>query len=86
MISRQHLCDLMERFIRGDERGLQIAGEIEVGLDDHFGEEEPYADLSLTLASYLPGGGEHLFDEAEIVPMMRHALESMKRRRADSSE
>lgn len=78
MISRAELCDLMDRFVRGDDRSLDIAGRIEVGLDEHFGELEPFGDLSLALASYRPGGGPHLYDEEAIVPMMRAVVDAMK--------
>jgi hypothetical protein len=70
----------MERFVRGDDRSLALAGEIEVALDDHYGEREPFADLCLSLASYRPGGGPYLYDEDSIVPMMKRVIEEMRRR------
>jgi len=41
---------LTGKFVRGDDRGLAIAGQIEVGLEQAFGDEEPYASFALALA------------------------------------
>lgn len=38
---------------------------------------EPFADLSLALASYRPGGGVYLYDEEQIVVQMRHAMQQL---------
>lgn len=74
MTNKNMLLELMQRFMSGD-RSMALAGEIEVGLAELFGDREPFADLSLMLASYRPGGGEYLYEEQQIVVWMRHATE-----------
>jgi hypothetical protein len=77
MTTKDMLLELMQRFVSGSDRSMALAGEIEVGLEEVFGEREPYADLSLALASYRPGGGEYLYDEEQIVVQMRQALQQL---------
>lgn len=64
----------MEAFIRGDDRSMELAAKIEVALSDLFGELQPFADLSLALASYRPGGGPYLYDDRAIAEMMRGVI------------
>jgi hypothetical protein len=77
MTIKSTLLELMQRFVNGGDRSLALAGEIEVGLDEVFGEREPFADLSLALASYRPGGGEYLYDEEQIITQMRYAMQQL---------
>lgn len=77
MTIKNLLLELMQRFVSGSDRSLALAGEIEVGLAESFGEREPFADLSLALASYRPGGGVYLYDEEQIVVQMRHAMQQL---------
>ena len=58
------LTDRIQRFIDGVDTSLASAGLIEVGLDDAFPDNERIGDTVLMLASYRPGGGEFLHDEA----------------------
>jgi hypothetical protein len=68
----------MGAFVDGCDRSSGIAGQIEVALDELFGEREPYADLVLALASYRPGGGELLYDAEAVIPLMRLVLEHLR--------
>ena len=83
MTSKGGLIELMERFVSGQDRSTALAGEIEVGLEQIFGEQEPFADLSLALASYRPGGGEFLYDEHEIIALMKRAISLIRAIRSD---
>ena len=83
MMSKDLLVELMRRFVRGEDRSVSLAGEIEVGLADLLGDEEPFAALSLALASYRPGGGEYLYDEGQISVLMKRAIEEIAQNKAD---
>lgn len=72
------LCRSIRAFVDGDDRSLEVAGEIEVALDDLFGEREPFASVALALASYRPEGGEFLYGEAEMVPMLKRVLSAIE--------
>ena len=56
----------IQRFIDGTDVSQASVGLIEVGLDDAFPDNDWIADKVLMLASYRPGGGEHLYDEAQV--------------------
>ena len=56
----------IQRFIAGTDVSLESVGLIEVGLDDAFPDNDWIADKVLMLASYRPGGGENLYDEAQV--------------------
>jgi hypothetical protein len=75
-MSKEDLCRKLELFIRGSDRSdrsLDLVGEIEDELRELYGDEEPYATVALALASYRPGGGDHLYDETAILPYMQSA-------------
>jgi hypothetical protein len=76
-MTKVEVCTKMSDFIEGRDRSARLAGEIEVALDQMCGDVEPYASLVLALASYRPGGGEFLYDEASILPMMKAALREL---------
>ena len=65
--------ELMENFMKGPDRSVAAAHAIEVALDP-FGDQEPFASVALALASYRPEGGPLVYDEARILPLVRHAL------------
>jgi len=73
-MSPDELCGKMQAFTEGRDCSLAIAGEIEVGLEELFGDAEPYASLGSALASYRPGGGEYLYDEAAVIAFMKPVL------------
>lgn len=57
----------IDKFISGTDRSIATANEIEVTLDDAFPNDEIIQNLVLMLASYRPGGGECLYNEAQIL-------------------
>jgi hypothetical protein len=73
-VTEDEVCTKLAAFVRGGDRSVSLAGEIEVGLNDLFGDSEPFASLVLALASYRPEGGEFMYDEASILPMMKTVL------------
>ena len=72
--SASELRVLICRFIRGEDRLLVLAGELEVAIDRAFPEDEDWQELVLALASYRPGGGEYLRGEAEIAGLCAQLL------------
>lgn len=74
MAERAILRELILKFLHGQDRSKELAGRIEVALDELFGEAEPFASAVLALASYEPGGGEYLHDEKAIVAVLTAVL------------
>jgi hypothetical protein len=81
MATAAEVRSLLAAFVSGADCSIATAGRLEVALEELFGDEEPYASLTLALASYRPGGGEFLHDEHEIRAMMRPILEQLEARR-----
>lgn len=54
-----NIRSLLSSFIDGDDRSLEIAGKIEVALDNAFPDNEEIQDYMSCFASYRPGGGEY---------------------------
>lgn len=69
------LTGLLRRFIDGDDRSVEWAGEAGVAFESVFGEQEPYNSFVLALASYRPGGGEYLYDEEQMLEKCERTLE-----------
>ena len=61
--ARRLLREMLERFVRGDDQSLRFTNEIEILVRTQFREAEFYEELSYDLATYSPGGGDHLIDE-----------------------
>jgi hypothetical protein len=57
---------MLDAFIEGQDRSLALAGRLEVAIDEAFPDDTECQDLVLALASYRPGGGDHLYDEEAI--------------------
>lgn len=74
------LRGLMERFVADSHGSQALAGEIEVALDDLFGDEEPFASVALALASYRPEGGPLLYGKVEMTRMVLHVLDALSHR------
>lgn len=51
----------------------ELAGRIEVALDELFADDARFEDLVLALASYQPGGGEFLYDTDDVAKMCHRA-------------
>lgn len=65
---------MMDRFIRGDDRSLRFANEIEAFLDRYFRGTPIYDELIEPLATYRPGGGEFLINEEELSRKFDYAI------------
>jgi len=64
---RTELREMLERFVRGEDQSLGFVRQIELLVSAHFRHAEFFEELSYNLAMYSPGGGDHLFDEKELV-------------------
>ena len=73
------LMERIQRFIDGIDVSLESAGLIEAGLDDAFPDNDWFADKVLMLASYRPGGGEFLYDEAHVRAELVEVLVRLRR-------
>jgi hypothetical protein len=57
------LAELMEEFVSGSDRSMAHVDRIEGILIEHFQDSDLFEALSPVVASYRPGGGDHLLDE-----------------------
>jgi len=79
-ITVPQLRELMERFVTDGYGSQALAGEIEVAIDELFGDEEPFSSVALALASYRPEGGPFLYGKAVLTPMVLQALDALRAR------
>ena len=63
---RKELTERIQRFVDGADVSVESVALIEAGLDDAFPDNDWMSDKVLMLASYRPGGGESLHDEAHV--------------------
>ena len=63
---RKELTDRIQRFVDGTDVSVESVALIEAGLDDAFPDNDWMSEKVLMLASYRPGGGESLHDEARV--------------------
>ena len=76
---RVELVGRIERFIDGTDVSVEAAHAIEVGLDDAFPDNDWISERVLMLASYRPGGGDLLHDEAHVRAELVKVLERLRR-------
>ena len=76
---RAELVERIERFVDGTDVSVQSAGLIEAGLDDAFPDDDWMSERVLMLASYRPGGGASLYDEAQMRAELAKVLERLRR-------
>ena len=72
------LKSLFDEFLSGRDRSVAFTKELEANLDEAFPEDEYFQELADDLASYRPGGGDLLYDEAYICNRLRIAKERLK--------
>ena len=60
------LSTALSSFIDGEDTSLAAANRLEVLLDKAYPEDGLVQERVIDLASYRPGGGEFLFDTAEM--------------------
>jgi len=78
-VRRMALVARIERFIDGTDVSVESAHAIEVGLDDAFPDNDWISERVLMLASYRPGGGDHLYDAAHVRAELAKVLERLRR-------
>lgn len=62
-VACRQLRELMERFLRGEDRSVRFTNQIEAFMSEKFRRTDIYEELMEDLATYSPGGGEFLIDE-----------------------
>ena len=78
-VRRTALLACIERFIDGTDVSVKAAQAIEAGLDDAFPDNDWMSERVLMLASYRPGGGDQLHDEAHVRAELVKVLERLRR-------
>ena len=76
---RLALVARIERFIDGTNVSVESAQAIEMGLDDAFPDNDWISERVLMLASYRPGGGDQLYDEAHVRAELVKVLQRLRR-------
>jgi hypothetical protein len=70
----ENICMLLRRFISGEDRSSQMAGEIESAIASAFPDDERFEDFLHALASYRPGGGAFLYNEEAMMTKCQAVL------------
>ncbi len=68
---------LVQRFVSGADTSISVVHEIEAVLDDWFPDDDYVQETVEMLAMYRPGGGEFLFDKAEISQRLIQTLKHL---------
>jgi len=76
---RCRAAELVKAFIDGADRGIDAAGKLENLLDITFPDNLEIQDLVISLASYRPEGGPNLYNEAEMVTLLKKELPVIER-------
>jgi hypothetical protein len=84
--AQQRVVELMKAFIRGRDRSLSAAGELEDALLLAFPEDDDAIDLIIALASYRPVGGPHLYDQREILTLLTNVLPVIEKKVAPNED
>jgi hypothetical protein len=69
-IAARQLVGWIVGFVDGTDTSLQAAHEMEGIVLEHFTDEDWFDEASLALAQYAPGGGEHLYDQADLAEVL----------------
>lgn len=77
-MDRQALIALINKFINGSDCSISLANEIEIAIDEAFPNDELMQDAVLMLASYRPGGGDYLYNEAQIKNMLKRIYDKLE--------
>lgn len=63
----QTIIEMLNKFISREDCSMEIAGKIEVALDELFPDNDEIQDFVTCFASYRPGGGDYLYDEESMI-------------------
>jgi hypothetical protein len=87
------LAALLSRFVSGDDRSQELARRIGDVLAEAYpdpeafpGGREAYEDLEVAAACYRPGGGQFMYDEAQMAAICADAFDRLKRGTSGSPE
>jgi hypothetical protein len=72
--ARTRLRAMLDRFVRGEDRSVRYANEIEELLSRDFRNTPIYDELVEDLATYRPGGGQFLIDEPRLARKFEFAI------------
>jgi hypothetical protein len=79
------LLALIDRFSAGDT-SRATADEIEGLVLECFPDEPWFDEVSLALAQYVPGGGDHFYDEVAVVRELEAASTALRAGWGDSCD
>ena len=79
MSSATDLLRLIDRFVSGEDTSLAAASEMEGIVIENFETEDWFDDVSVALAQYTPGGGEHMYDERALAVELGEARVALER-------
>lgn len=72
------IIEKMNLFVSGADTTLELANEIEVGLDDTFPDDEFIHETVEMLAMYRPEGGDYLFKAEPIAARLKETVIYLK--------
>jgi hypothetical protein len=75
--AERELCDLIARFVSGEDRSIALVQEIEGLLIEEFLDSEIFEQLTEVLALYQPGGTAPYVGEEELASELRRAAEQV---------
>lgn len=61
------LVEMLNQFISELDCSMEMAGKIELALDDLFPDDDEIQDFVTCFASYRPGGGDYLYDKNRMI-------------------
>ncbi len=61
------LIELIDKFVSREDVSLEAANYIECAIDQSFPDDDYVQDIVGVLASYVPGGGEYLYNEEQVI-------------------
>ncbi len=75
----QKFIEMLQSFVSGEDRSIAFSKEMVGFLIENFPEDELLEDLIVTLDLYHPGGGEYLYDEAQMTDICKNYLYTLTR-------
>lgn len=67
IVEIKELIEMLSKFISEEDCSMEMAGKIEVALDNLFPDDDEIQDFVTYFASYRPSGGEYLFDKSRMI-------------------
>ena len=76
--NKKRVVELVKAFINGSDCSIDAAGKLEVLLNDAFPDNSEIQDLVIEIACYRPDGGQHLFNQAEMIAILKRELPTIE--------